>query len=443
MSSISSPNNPFTVGVALTGAGWHPAAWREADAQPHRLFHADYWQQLVATAADGEADYVTIEDSLALPSSSALGGTAVPPTPQPDTVDARLDALLLLSWIAPLTARIGVIPSVTVTHTEPFHVATALQTLDFISEGRAGWQARISAGVAEAAAFGRRPAPQVDAAKVIAAEPDTGLDDLLAEAADVFEVVRGLSDSWEDDAIIRDRATGRFLDRDRLHHVNFEGERFSVAGPSIVPRSPQGQLPLTLLAHSRPLYELAARTSDVVFITPDADSLRAGASHGKSTAEIVAEVRAAEAAVDRAGRGLAPLRIVADLVVALDDSSEQGAARLARLGELHGTPFESDAAILAGSVTEVADRISRWHEAGIDGVRIRPLTQPHDLRTVTAELLPELRRRGLAGAAQTHSETPAPTLRERFGLGTAVNRYATPAQPAAAPANAELLEAAR
>src|SRR5205085_9928917 len=109
--------------------------------------------------------------------------------------------------IAPVTRHIGLIPVATVTHTEPFHVSKAIATLDHISAGRAGWQVRVSPTAHEAALFGRRTAPEID--------------ELFTEAADAVEVVRRLWDSWEDDAVIRNVAAGRYIDRDKLHYIDF------------------------------------------------------------------------------------------------------------------------------------------------------------------------------------------------------------------------------
>lgn len=97
------------------------------------------------------------------------------------------------------------------------------------------------------------------------AAPDPG--ELLDEAADFVEVVRRLWDSWEDDAVIRDVATGRYVDREKLHYIDFSGRSFSVKGPSITPRPPQGQLVVAALAHAEWGPEFASATSDVVFIT--------------------------------------------------------------------------------------------------------------------------------------------------------------------------------
>jgi alkanesulfonate monooxygenase SsuD/methylene tetrahydromethanopterin reductase-like flavin-dependent oxidoreductase (luciferase family) len=97
--------------VALDGAGWHPAAWREADARPAELFTARYWIDLVAEAEAGKLDFVTIEDSFG------------PQTDDPARVQGRLDAVLIASRVAPLTRHIGLVPTATVTHTEPFHIS--------------------------------------------------------------------------------------------------------------------------------------------------------------------------------------------------------------------------------------------------------------------------------------------------------------------------------
>ncbi|MFD0889842.1 LLM class flavin-dependent oxidoreductase, partial [Streptosporangium algeriense] len=125
--------------VALDGAGWHPAAWRDPAASPKELFTAAYWAGLVAEAERGLLDFVTIEDTLALQTTRLDG-----PDGRTDQVRGRFDAVLLASRIAPLSRYIGLVPTVTTTHTEPFHVAGALATLDHVSGGRAGWRVQLS-----------------------------------------------------------------------------------------------------------------------------------------------------------------------------------------------------------------------------------------------------------------------------------------------------------
>ncbi|WP_433379051.1 LLM class flavin-dependent oxidoreductase [Streptosporangium sp. CA-115845] len=311
---------PLHLAVALDGAGWHPAAWRDPAASPKALFTAAYWAQLVAEAEHGLLDFVTIEDSLALQTTLLDGHDG-----RVDQVRGRLDAVLVASRIAPLTSRIGLVPTATTTHTEPFHVASSIATLDYASTGRAGWRAQISGRRTEAAHFGRREVPELRPEDLGDLDKAGVVRELFADAADAVEAVRRLWDSWEDDAVIRDVATGRFVDRDRLHHVAFEGTSFTVKGPSIVPRPPQGQPLVTALAHSRLPYEFAARGADVVYVTPhDSEQARA----------IVREVREISGQVrDPAA---AELRIFADLVVLLDDDARGARERKARLDEIDG-----------------------------------------------------------------------------------------------------------
>ncbi|MEU6477841.1 LLM class flavin-dependent oxidoreductase [Streptomyces sp. NPDC047017] len=399
--------NPLHLAVALDGAGWHPAAWRAAGARPRDLFTTAYWADLVTEAERGLLDFVTFEDALGL-QSAAFHRT----DERTDQVRGRLDAVLLAARLAPLTRRIGLVPTTNVTHTEPFHLAIGIATLDFASRGRAGWRPQIAARAADAAHFGRRTTPVVtdeDARhpELIAAR----LRPLFDEAADVVEVARRLWDSWEDDAEIRDAATGRFIDRDKLHHIDFEGPHFSVRGPSITPRPPQGQPLVASLAHASTPYEFAARASDLVQVTPH---------DREDTAAILAQVDAAVAATGRDERAR-PLLRFAELVVLLDDEPGAAARRKGRLDDLDGAAQTSDAEIFTGTPGDLADLLLDWRDAGLDGFRLRPGALPHDLTAITRRLVPELQRRGAFRTAYA-----ADTLRGHLGLPRPASRYAGP-----------------
>ncbi len=398
------PTSSFHLAVALDGAGWHPAAWRAEEARPGALFTPGYWADLAREAEHGLLDFVTIDDSLTL-QSSRRG--------EPDRVDqvrGRLDAVLVAARVAPVTSHVGIVPVATTTHTEPFHVSKAIATLDFVSTGRAGVQVRVAGTRLEAEQFGRRVVPEIDFTADKVNDPVVGqlIAERFDEAADFVEVVRRLWDSWEDDAEVRDVTTGRFIDRDKLHYIDFEGEWFSVRGPSITPRPPQGQPLVTALAHVPTAYRLAARQADAVFITPhDVDEIPS----------IVADIRAQEVAV---ARQLDPLRIFADLVVFLDDEPGAAFSRKNDLDALDGAPMRSDASIFSGTPTELADLLLSWATEGLTGFRLRPGTQPHDLEEVTRRLVPLLQQR--AEFRECYQDV---TLRERLGLGRPANRYAT------------------
>ncbi|MEU4880140.1 LLM class flavin-dependent oxidoreductase [Streptomyces althioticus] len=395
------PASPLHLAVALEGTGWHPASWREPVSRPRELFTARYWADLVTEAEHGLLDFVTLEDGLGPQTSRFLE-----PDDRTDQVRGRLDAVLTAARIAPLTRHIGLVPTAVVTHTEPFHLSKAIATLDYVSTGRAGVRVQITARPDEAAHFGRRTVPRIDGWDDPAARE--ALTELFDEAADHVEVLRRLWDSWEDDAEIRDVATGRFIDRDKLHYIHFEGRHFSVKGPSITPRPPQGQPLVSALAHDTVPYRLVARAADVGYVTPhDTGQAR----------DIVTTIRAEQ---ETAGRGAEPLHVFGDLTVFLDDDPAEAAARRARLDDLAGEPYTADARVFTGTPAQLADLLLEFQAAGLTGFRLRPAVHGHDLPAITRSLVPELQRRGAFRRAYE-----AGTLRGLLGLPRPANRYAT------------------
>ena len=408
-SATHTPPGALHLAVALDGAGWHPAAWREPDAPADRLFTAAYWVDLARRAEGGLLDFVTIEDGLELQSDDHFS-----PDVRTDRVRGRLDAVLIAARAAPATRRIGFVPTAVTTHTEPFHTSKAIATLDYVSAGRAGVRVQIAGRADTAAHFGRREIPPLSVDRLADADAQALITRHFDEAADYVEVLRRLWDSWEDDAEIRDVATGRFIDRDKLHYIDFEGRWFSVRGPSITPRPPQGQPVVAALGHGPVPYRLIARSADVGFVTP---------RDAGSAAAIVGEIRAEQA---RAGRADETVHVFGDLVVFLDDSAAAARARRERLDEQAGAAYASDAHIFAGTAAQLADLLLDWREAGLAGFRLRPAVLPHDLARITDALVPELQRRGAFRAAYPDADGPGTLrgLRGLLGLPRPANRYA-------------------
>ncbi|MFJ3792021.1 LLM class flavin-dependent oxidoreductase [Kitasatospora sp. NPDC090091] len=326
-------------------------------------FDAGRFTALARLAERAALDFVTLDDSY---------------TPEP----RRLDALATFARIAPLTRGLGLVPTVTTTHTEPFHTSTSVNTLDWVSEGRAGWLVGVSDTEAEARAFGRKDVAPADV--------------LWAEAAEAAEVAVRLWDSWEDDAEIRDAATGRFIDRDKLHHIDFEGAHFSVRGPSITPRPPQG----------RPVVAVAVAAAD---LAPDAP---AGGRARVETAARYADVVLLDAP-DRATRLAAAteLRLRAG----------EGPRILARLNA--ALPDDDAVAALTGELTAGA--------GGVDGFHLVPADPDRDLAAVADRVVPALRGHGLFRTGYTGR-----TLRDHLGLDRPAGRYALAATVPAASATA-------
>ncbi|KTR94609.1 hypothetical protein NS220_08545 [Microbacterium testaceum] len=387
--------------VALDGAGWHPAAWRETTARPTELTSARYWRDLAAVADHGGILFATIEDAL------SLGGRSFEPDAETrrDRVRGRLDAVLTASFLAPATRRLGLVPAATTAHPEPFHLATGLQTLDHVSRGRAGVRLIAGSTPQERANFGRRadgPAGLPASGRV---EDDPALLAAFREAGEVADVIRRLADSWEDDAIVRDLETGKFLDRDRVHKVEFEGEFFSITGASIVPRSPQGQPLVTALAHQTIPYRFAAEHADLVFVTP-ADAAAVGGILGE-----LADAAEATRTLDER------LRVFADLLVLVEKTRGEAASVWNRLQDR--VPLTTDARVVVGTADDVVDEIRALAEAGVDGIRLRPARLPADLDAIVDRVVPRA-----AAAGILLPDDGSPTLRERLGLPRLVSRYA-------------------
>ncbi|MFI0981537.1 LLM class flavin-dependent oxidoreductase [Streptomyces sp. NPDC021093] len=306
----------------------------------------------------------------------------------------RSDPVGLLARAAAETSWIGLVPTVTVTRAEPFHVQAAVATLDRVSRGRAGWSVAVSASESGAALFGREPAPSADA--------------LWREAGEVVDVSTRLWDSWEEDTGPGDSSTGRFVDPDKVHHVDFAGEFLSVKGSASVPRPPQGW-PVTVVDVSvcgPDGLAVAARYADVVIVRAfspgEAGVMRADLRRRAATA----------------GRDPDSLRILAALTVDLAGEPHLDGPPLA---ETDAVRMRQDgAAGYTGGPVGLAQVLTQWHAADVvDGFHLTPLSPERDLERLvngTATLLQHrcLQRNFYAGA----------TLRDHLGLARPVSRYA-------------------
>ena len=343
----------FAIGLELDGAGSHPAAWRRAHHPPSESLTGRTLTRAARAAENAGFTFVTFDDSILPPRGDAVG---------------RVDAVNRASFVAATTSTIGLVPVVETTYAEPFHTSSQLATLDYSSRGRGGWIASRIADPAAATAWGRSPL--------------TKKTDLDREQRDTITVVRSLWDSWEDDAVIRDHATGRFLDRDKLHYVDFDGESFSVKGPAIVPRPPQGQLVVFGTEDDR-------EQVDVVLV-PDLD--RATANRG---------------------RGLT----FVEIDVALDTPKTSAADRLADLNG-HAASPASGRLEYTGSTAGLVELLTRVAESA-DGVRLFPTVLDEDLPELARYVLPALITAGIA-----HRPVPGSSLRANLGLPRPTNRYA-------------------
>ncbi|RLP76971.1 LLM class flavin-dependent oxidoreductase [Mycetocola tolaasinivorans] len=359
---------PFVAGLVLdTGAPLAPGTPSDT------RFDRSYWAGLVHAAEAGGFDQVVIAGA----PSAANGG---------------FDPLLLASSLAPLTTRIALVPEIVTGVREPFHIAAAVQTLDHLSRGRAGWL--VSPGPAGAGGY---------------------LED-LADARETVEAARALFDSWEDDAEIRDVATGRYIDRERVHDVEYAGTRFSIHGASYVPRSPQGSPPVfvrisalpsagaTGAREARAEREFARASADTIIV--DATGLNVAGLDATGV-----DVAEPEASAGHRGAAGVVEALIADLRGAADASAPTAAPRI--LVEV--TPPHDPADLVA-----FAETVAGWYRIGAAGVLLRPSLLPASPADLETRLLTELWAQGLP-APQTGDQV---RLRALLGLASATNRFA-------------------
>ncbi|MBD2095771.1 LLM class flavin-dependent oxidoreductase [Trichocoleus sp. FACHB-591] len=241
-----SKKRQLRLGAFLPGSGHHVASWRHPEAQADGGLNFQHYKQIAQTAERGKFDMLFLADGVAVrdrgqtPEELSRSGKVV-----------HFEPFTLLSALSAVTERIGLTATVSTTYNEPFHLARKFASLDYLSGGRAGWNLVTSATEAEALNFNR----------------DKHMEHTLRyeRAREFVEVVTKLWDSWEDDAFVRDQASGVYFEADKLHIPNHKGTHFSVRGPLNVARPIQGYPVLIQAGSSEDGKNLAAQTAEVIF----------------------------------------------------------------------------------------------------------------------------------------------------------------------------------
>ncbi len=233
------------LGLFGTGTGHHIAAWRLPDVSSNSDTDIDYYIDLARTAERGLFDLFFLADS------SAMRGTKDIETLSRTARGTALDPYLTLAALAVTTKHVGLIATATTSYSEPYYMARQLASLDHISKGRAGWNLVTSNNEDEALNFSR--------------DAHFSHADRYDRAREYVDVVRGLWDSWDDDAFVHDKNGGRHFRPNKLHFLNHRGPHFQVRGPLTVPRPPQGHPVVVQAGSSDTGRNLAAETAEVVF----------------------------------------------------------------------------------------------------------------------------------------------------------------------------------
>src|SRR5690625_737317 len=203
------------LGVLIQGAGGHMNAWKAEDVPKDASININHYINVTQKAEKAGLDFVFIADGLHIHEKSI-----------PHFLN-RFEPLTLLSALAATTKHIGLVGTVSTTYSEPFNIARQFASLDKISGGRAGWNVVTTPLEGTASNFNKGN------------HPDHSLRYQMAD--EYLEVAKGLWDSWEDDAFVRNRETGQFFDAGKMHRLNHEGEFFKAHGPLNIDRSKQGQ----------------------------------------------------------------------------------------------------------------------------------------------------------------------------------------------------------
>lgn len=428
------------LGAFLYPTGYHLAAWRHPDVPADAGVNLRHYADLARTAERGGFDFLFLPDSAGVRGTDldALSRAAI-------RYVAQFEPMTLLGALAAVTERIGLTATLSSTYNHPYSVARVVASLDHMSAGRAGWNLVTSQNPQEALNFG------------FTAQQDH--DERYARAEEFADVVKGLWDSWADDAFLRDKASGRFFDPGGVDVLDHSGEHFTVRGPLNLPRSPQGH-PVTIQAGSSdPGRNLAARAADVVFTAqqslPSAQAFyadvkaRAG-KFGRDPEDVRVLVgvtpfvgdteQAAVAKYERLQELIDP-----DIAVSLLGSelggvdltghpldgplpplppSNAGRSRqelLAGVARAEGLTIRRLALRVAGSrghhqvlgtPEQVADHLEEWvREEAADGYIVMAPQLPDGLTDFVDHVVPELRRRGLVREGYEGT-----TLRDHLGL---------------------------
>ncbi|MER7643341.1 LLM class flavin-dependent oxidoreductase [Streptomyces sp. NPDC126522] len=436
----------------LMNTGHHEASWRLPESNPYAHVELEHYTHLARIAERGTFDSLFLADGPQLWSNLAQRPAGA------------LEPLTLLTALATATEHIGLIATASTSYNSPYNLARKFASLDIISGGRAGWNIVTTAGAEAARNFGL--------------EHEPAHAERYARAAEFLDVALKLWDSWEDDAIVADKAAGVWGDDTKIHPPRHQGTYFSVAGALNVPRSPQGYPLLVQAGSSEDGKTFAARYAEAVFTAQ------------QTLADAQAFYKDLKSRTEAAGRNPEHIKVLPGIVPVLGGTEAEaranerlledhivythGVDRLERLLQLPSGTLELDGPLpadlppedaiegaksrytlvvelarrdrltvrqligrlgggrghltFAGTPEQVADAIESWFTQGAaDGFNIMPAVLPSGLDAFVDQVVPLLRTRGLLRTEYG----PRTTLRERYGLPRPTNQYTRPTtQPA-------------
>ena len=432
------------LGAFMRPVSLHTGAWRYPGSYPDANFNAQHIKTFIQKLEAAKFDAFFMADHLAVLNMpvEALRRSHTTTSFEPFT---------LLSYLAAVTDRIGLVATASTTYDHAYHIARRFASLDHLSAGRAGWNIVTTANPESAHNFGQ--------------DPHREHSERYARAREFYDVVTGLWDSFADDAFVRDVESGVYFEPERMHVLDHHGKELDVRGPLNIARPPQGWPVIVQAGQSEPGRQLAAETAEVVFCAPR--DLEAGKA-------FFADVKGRAAA---AGRDRDSVKILPAVFVLVGDSAEDAQAKRLKLDSLvsyessiaslsialgtDASGFDPDAPLPAdipetnaskssreniislaakegltvrqlaqrlggygglafvGTAESIADEMERWLvEEGSDGFNVNFPYLPQGLDDVVEKLIPELQRRGIF-----RKDYEGPTLRDHLGLKRPGNKF--------------------
>jgi N-acetyl-S-(2-succino)cysteine monooxygenase len=441
--SVAMAKRQMHMGVFVLGTGNHSAGWRWEGAATSSN-ELPVMREIARIAERGKFDLLFISDSMVMD-----------PGDHPSFL-CRFEPTTLITALSQVTTHIGLGATVSTSFSEPFNVARLFASIDHLSGGRAAWNVVTTSNMNVAQNFGR--------------DEHFEHEMRYARAQEFVDVVTGLWDCWDDGAIVADKATGRYLDADKVRALDHKGRFFQVKGPLNMARCPQGH-PVIIQAGGSPSgLELAARTADVVFSVVQ-ELAPAKAAY--------ADLKGRMAKYGRAPDEIAVLPGVMPIIGATDAEAREKLAKLqswltptnaavlvaSRIGyDVSGYPLDGPVPppppseggrtfhlvlyemakrenmtlrdlynltaaarghwVICGTPNGIADTLEQWFvEKAADGFNILPPYFPGAFVDFVDLVVPELQRRGLY-----RHDYEGTTLRDHFGLP----RIDPPARPAQA-----------
>jgi len=425
------------LGAFFYATGHHVAGWRHPSSEADGGLNLDRYVGWAQKAEAAQFDLLFLEDGTGIRDGSLRSSERT-------ARSTHFEPVTLLSALAAVTRRIGLVATTSTTFNEPYNVARRFASLDHLSGGRAGWNLVTSATDAEAANFGN---------DTIARHADR-----YERAEEFVDVVLGLWNTWDDGAVIIDRESGQFSKPDGFRPLNHHGRHFEVRGPLNISRTPQGQPVVVQAGASGPGKDLAARTAEIVFTANqtlaeatefygdlkermgrfgrERDDLKVMPGLfpvvGRTEAEARAKFEALQALIDP----VVGLALLERMIGGFDLSGYDPEGPVPELPEANGIKSRQQLMFdlarregltlrqlylriagarghsqIIGTPAQIVDEMEeRFRAGGADGFNIMPPTLPGGLDDFIALVLPELRRRGLFREAYEHT-----TLRGHLG----------------------------